>query len=122
MEWKYFEKNSDKDKCLTFKGDDECYYDDNFSNMCCISFPFYANVIEFIHIIIMNKNNKDEFYKRILNLSNKGNWIYETCIIDINIKNNHPPDFFPSINIKFNIDDLKIIVDTLIEYNKKNDL
>jgi hypothetical protein len=102
--------------------DGECYYDDTFSNMCCISFPFYANVIEFIHIIIMNKTNKDEFYKRILNLSNKGNWIYETCIIDINIKNNQPPDFFPSINIKFNIDDLKIIVDTLIEYNIKNDL
>jgi hypothetical protein len=102
--------------------DDECYYDDTFSNICCISFPFYANVIEFINIIIMNKDHKNEFYKRILNLSNKGNWIYETCIIDINIKNKQKPDFFPSINIKFNIDDLQIAIDTMIEYNKKNDL
>ena len=99
--------------------DDECYYDDTLSNICCISFPFYANVITFINIIIMNKNNNDEFNKRILNMSNKGNWIYEICIIDINIKNKQKPDFFPSINIKFNIDDFKIIVNTLIEYNKQ---
>jgi len=97
----------------------ECYYDDVYSNKCCISFPFYVNMLEFIQIII-NKNNNNEIYKRILKLSNMGNWIYETCIIDINLKNKQFPDFFPSINIKFDIDDVKIIIDTLIEYNKNN--
>jgi hypothetical protein len=98
--------------------DDDCYYDDTYTNLCCISFPFYAHAIEFIHIILTN-NIKDDFYKKILNLSKKNNWIYETSIIDINIKNNKKPDYFPSINIKFIIDDLNIIINRIENHNSK---
>jgi hypothetical protein len=97
--------------------DNECYYD-NFSNTCCISFSFHINFIDFLNIIL-NENINDDLYKRIFNLSNMYNWIYETYIVDINIKNKLKPDFFPSINIIFNVNDLNILYDIMLNYNIK---
>ena len=98
--------------------DDECYYDNEYKNECCLSFPFYAHADEFI-FMITHKYEQDDLYKKIFNLIETDRWIYEICVIDINMRNRgSKPDYFPSINIKFSISDLDLITKRLVNFKK----